>query len=236
MEDRPDPFPDLDQFRELAQRLPKVAFTAGGIVHPRVSLFAATRAGEDPGPVRERVASLWADAELTAAIARADADLRLYELAIEHPATPLPPAEAAKIAAYGMTAIEPGPDLFGLAALCDTPQPLDSFRNALRAAAPDPLAVLAAEGGRDVCALFGALIAARMAGVPVILDGANALAAAAILHALSPEAISHCASPSGSADEEAARTLGLTVVPCADPRALFSLASAILPCRALTIS
>jgi nicotinate-nucleotide--dimethylbenzimidazole phosphoribosyltransferase len=56
----------------------------------------------------------------------------------------------------------------------------------------DPLEVLRRLGGREIAAMVGAILAARIERVPVILDGYVVCAAAAIVHALSPEAIAHC--------------------------------------------
>lgn len=56
----------------------------------------------------------------------------------------------------------------------------------------DPLAILRGVGGRDVAAMVGAILAARSQKVPVVVDGFVATAAAAVVHALSPAAISHC--------------------------------------------
>lgn len=47
-----------------------------------------------------------------------------------------------------------------------------------------PLEVLAAVGGREQAALCGAILAARMARIPVLLDGFICTASAAVLHAL----------------------------------------------------
>lgn len=55
-----------------------------------------------------------------------------------------------------------------------------------------PLEVLARLGGREVAAMLGALIAARHQKVPVVIDGYVATAAAAIAHAVNPQAIDHC--------------------------------------------
>ena len=55
-----------------------------------------------------------------------------------------------------------------------------------------PLQTLAALGGREQAAICGAIIAARLAGVPVILDGYICSAAAAPLHALTAHALDHC--------------------------------------------
>ncbi|RFB79884.1 nicotinate-nucleotide--dimethylbenzimidazole phosphoribosyltransferase [Methylovirgula sp. 4M-Z18] len=60
------------------------------------------------------------------------------------------------------------------------------------AARQDPLAVLAALGGREIAAMAGAILAARLARVPVILDGYVVCAAAAVLHALDASALDHC--------------------------------------------
>jgi len=56
----------------------------------------------------------------------------------------------------------------------------------------DPLRVLAALGGRELAAIAGAILAARMARLPVLLDGYTCTAAAAVLHALRPDLLDHC--------------------------------------------
>ncbi|MCP8937660.1 nicotinate-nucleotide--dimethylbenzimidazole phosphoribosyltransferase [Alsobacter sp. SYSU M60028] len=56
----------------------------------------------------------------------------------------------------------------------------------------DPLEVLRRLGGREVAAMAGAILAARLQRVPVVLDGYVVTAAAAILHALDPSALDHC--------------------------------------------
>jgi len=56
----------------------------------------------------------------------------------------------------------------------------------------DPLEVMRRVGGREICALAGAIMAARMERIPVVLDGYVVTAAAAILHALDPSSIDHC--------------------------------------------
>lgn len=56
----------------------------------------------------------------------------------------------------------------------------------------DPLEILRRLGGREIAAMLGAILAGRIERVPVIVDGFVATAAAAILHALRPEAIDHC--------------------------------------------
>jgi nicotinate-nucleotide--dimethylbenzimidazole phosphoribosyltransferase len=56
----------------------------------------------------------------------------------------------------------------------------------------DPLEILRRLGGREVAAMAGAILAARMNRVPVIVDGYVATAAAAILFALDGKALDHC--------------------------------------------
>lgn len=56
----------------------------------------------------------------------------------------------------------------------------------------DPLEVLRRLGGREIAAICGAIIAARLQRIPVVLDGYVVCAAAAILHALDPRALDHC--------------------------------------------
>ncbi|SER48848.1 nicotinate-nucleotide--dimethylbenzimidazole phosphoribosyltransferase [Rhizobium sp. NFR03] len=56
----------------------------------------------------------------------------------------------------------------------------------------DPLEVLRRLGGREVAAMAGAILAARMQKIPVIIDGYVATAAGAILRAINPAALDHC--------------------------------------------
>jgi nicotinate-nucleotide--dimethylbenzimidazole phosphoribosyltransferase len=65
---------------------------------------------------------------------------------------------------------------------------LDLHRAFLR----QPLEVLRRMGGREIAAIAGAILAARLQRIPVILDGYVVTAAAAVLHALDPSALDHC--------------------------------------------
>lgn len=56
----------------------------------------------------------------------------------------------------------------------------------------DPLEVLRKLGGREVAAMAGAILAARLQRVPVVLDGYVVTAAAAVLKAMDPAALDHC--------------------------------------------
>jgi nicotinate-nucleotide--dimethylbenzimidazole phosphoribosyltransferase len=79
----------------------------------------------------------------------------------------------------------------------------------------DPLEVLRRLGGREVAAIAGAILAARMQRVPVVLDGYVVCAAAAVLHALDPASIAHCVAGHVSAEgahAQVLRRLGLVPV------------------------
>lgn len=71
----------------------------------------------------------------------------------------------------------------------------DAVRNAVAlhsAHLDDPLEALRRLGGRELAAMTGAILAARMQRVPVIIDGFVATAAAAVLHKCHEGALDHC--------------------------------------------
>jgi nicotinate-nucleotide--dimethylbenzimidazole phosphoribosyltransferase len=80
-----------------------------------------------------------------------------------------------------------GSDAEGLARKTDV-----VTRGARRHAGLSPLQVLAALGGREQAALCGAVLAARMARIPVMLDGYICTAAVAPLHGTTPRLLDHC--------------------------------------------
>ena len=163
----------------------------------------------------------------------AEAELRVYEMALDEPTRDfcdgpaLSDEACARAMAYGMMAVEDGIDLLALgemgianttvaAALChalyggaaaDWTGPgtgVDATGQAHkavvvadavernRALLGDPLEVLRCLGGHEIAAIAGAVVAARMARVPVLLDGYVCTAAAAVLHAVDPAALDHC--------------------------------------------
>lgn len=164
-----------------------------------------------------------------------DADLRIYELDLDHPTDDFTKGPAmsetrtANAMAYGMMAAEPGIDVLCLgemgiantttaATLCaalfggtgaDWAGPgtgvqgkalahkiavIDEALAHHRAliGQRDPLALLAAVGGEEFAAIAGAVLAARMGRIPVLLDGYACTAAAAVLHAVDRHALDHC--------------------------------------------
>ena len=213
------------------------------IERPRVAVFAGShgvaRRGVSAYPpevtqqmVRNFLAGGAAINQLAAAI---DADLRIYELDLEHPtedftqAPAMSEARAARAMAYGMMAAEPGIDVLCLgemgianttaaaalcaalfggggaewagpgtgvsgAALANKIGVIDQAlaRHSAVIAARDPLALLAALGGEELAAIAGAVVAARMGRIPVLLDGYASTAAAAVLYAVDRHALDHC--------------------------------------------
>lgn len=160
------------------------------------------------------------DAPVNALAAKADIELQLYELNPDAPtadyrAEPaMSPESAAHAVTYGMMAAQPGMHLLSLsacgagadmagqalvhalagrkidAALFDA-QAIEGLR-AHPIGDLDPLALLSVLGGYDIAAITGALIAAKLAKIPVLLEDMAGLAAAAVLHTTRPELVSHC--------------------------------------------
>lgn len=78
--------------------------------------------------------------------------------------------------------------------------------------ASEPFEVLRRVGGREFAAIVGAIIAARMEKIPVILDGYGAIAAASVLKAARPTALDHCllaSAPTETGMARAVEMLGL---------------------------
>lgn len=173
-----------------AERLRLVVYAGAHGCHPQ--------SAED---TRQLIAPLTtAEAPVVRILRQVDADLRVYELDLESATAnytqgpALTEKQAAHAMAYGMMAVEPG---LHLLALCGVGAGGDEAHKALiskLAASEDALQTLVQTGGLEVCAMLGAILAARLAKVPVLLDGFAAETAAAVLARLQPEATLHCAS------------------------------------------
>ncbi|MEE4238353.1 MAG: nicotinate-nucleotide--dimethylbenzimidazole phosphoribosyltransferase [Anderseniella sp.] len=145
--------------------------------------------------------------------------LRVFELAPELPVrdftsgAAMEEADCAATIAYGMEATAGGADLLAvraaaaghgaavaaMAACLLGPRDGGPLLTVARAAherhashADAPLEVLRRMGGRETAAVAGAIIAARMQQVPVIVDGSGAMVAALLLERLRPGAAGHC--------------------------------------------
>lgn len=169
---------------------------------PRAAIFLGRwTEGADAEAVAALDALRAGRARVSALCRAYDAELRVYEMALDEPAggadaAALTQKQCAAAMAYGMTVVEEGLDLLCLAATGPgVAQAAAALSDALftgAAAGGGPLAALARHGGHALAALAGTVTAARMAGVPVILDGFGALAAAAVLHRLNEAALDHC--------------------------------------------
>lgn len=85
------------------------------------------------------------------------------------------------------------------------------------AALADPWEALRRLGGHEIAAMTGALLAARMARVPVLLDGFVASAAASVLARAAPDALAHVQAGHRSAEAGHGRLLQrLGLVPLLD--------------------
>ena len=163
------------------------------IRHPRIALFAAAHgaAPEQTAPTGAAMGQLAKGKHALSAIAlESNADLQVYELNLDD-ATPVDDAAAAHAISYGLMAVQPGIDLLCLAALNPAAETAGEKIIADIKKGAAPLAALVRFGGLDICAMTGALAAARLSKTPVLLDGAAALAAAAVLKALRADAADH---------------------------------------------
>ena len=211
------------------------------LVHPRAAVFAGNHGvalrgvSAFPPEVTQQMVQNFIEggAAINQLCKLFDADLRVYELALDQPtadftkSVAMSDEECLRAMAYGMTAIESGLDIICLgemgignttsaAAIClalyggtagqwiGCGSGIDDIKKANktnivsdgvefhRNLLDDPLKVLAALGGFELAAIAGAILAARLAKVPVVLDGFACTAASAILHSLRPGTLDHC--------------------------------------------
>lgn len=209
--------------------------------HPRVAVFAANHGVASrgvsayPAAVTAQMVQnfIHGGAAVNQLCAVADADLRVYEMDLDHPTADfcdgpaMDEAQCVNAMAYGMMAVEPGLDLLCLgemgignstaaaalaaglfggtgadwagsgtgvdeAGRARKIAAIDQALAANQAALGDPLSVLAALGGFELAAITGAVLAARLARLPVLLDGFACTAAAAVLYRLNPRLLDHC--------------------------------------------
>jgi nicotinate-nucleotide--dimethylbenzimidazole phosphoribosyltransferase len=210
-------------------------------VHPRTAVFAGNHGVASlgvsayPAAVTAQMVKNFVDggAAVNQLCRAVDADLRVYEMALDEPtadftkAAAMSEEECAMSLAYGMMAVEPGVDLLALgemgianttsaaalaaalygggaarwvgpgtgvagAALERKIAVVEQGIALHKPAAKDGFDLLRRLGGRELAAIVGAIMAARMARVPVLLDGYASSAAAAILAAVDRHALDHC--------------------------------------------
>ena len=233
---------------------------------PRIVVFASDHgAAQGVSKTKAAVAALLdGSAPLGGLAEENNADLRLYELNLDQPTADftkgpaMDEAEGVNAILYGMMAVDAGIDaLFltgmghgaGMAAGVlarllgheNLAAALGADKVALHEGVTDPLDLLRRVGGREMAAMLGVMIAARMARAPVVIEGLGALVTAALLHRISgPLAVTHCFYVNNGAPEEAKRLaaeLGIlqaeteskskTGVPCASMVPLLRAAASV---------
>ena len=210
------------------------------MAHPRTAVFAANHGVADRGVsafpatvTAQMVQNFIAGGAAVNQLCKTfDADLRVYEMALDQPTRDftqepaMEPDECARAMAYGMMAVEANLDLLCLgemgianttaaAALAcalfggdpadwvgrGTGVSGDALARKTEAVTAgverhgglqDPLELLAALGGLEFAAIAGAVMAARLARTPVVLDGFACTVAAAVLWKADPTALDHC--------------------------------------------
>jgi nicotinate-nucleotide--dimethylbenzimidazole phosphoribosyltransferase len=175
------------------------------IRRPILALYAGA-----PGPgqleaaeqARAQLEAVASGGAVVARLATAQgAGLEAFDLAIDRPigeianGPALGEREAAATMAFGMEVLAKQPDLLMLSEIA--PAGTHNAAAVARAAlhgdgSIDGLEILRHYGGREIAAIAGAILGARIQKVPVILDGFGATAAAAALRQVDPHAIDHC--------------------------------------------
>ena len=256
------PGPDLDAAKRTAAREAVLTKPAGALArleeitqwmatwqgkhpptveHPRVAVFAgnhgvaALGVSAYPAEVTKQMVLNFTSggAAINQLCKNADADLRVYEMALDQPTADftkepaMSEGDCARAMAYGMTCVEPGIDLLAVgemgianttsasamtaalfggngaawagpgtgvhgAQLQRKAEVIDLGLKKHRDVLSDPLRVLQCLGGQELAAIVGAVIAARIAKVPVLLDGFATTAAASVLYRIDSQALDHC--------------------------------------------
>ena len=191
------------------------------LIRPIVALYAGAYGPADADLLRARLEAVAAGGAGVNALAQGQgAGLEAFDLAVDRPVGDMALREAmserecAATMAFGMEALAKQPDVLVLGSIvagdepacaavalalyggaADDWSPLHAERAAEAVARTGgglgPLEALRQFGGREIAAMAGALLAARSQGVPVVLDGYGAAAAAAVLHAVDEGAIAH---------------------------------------------
>jgi nicotinate-nucleotide--dimethylbenzimidazole phosphoribosyltransferase len=170
---------------------------AARVLRPVIALYAGAHAGAgDVADVRARMEAIAAGgAPVSRAAQHLGAGLDVFDLAVDRPvsAEGMSERECAATMAFGMEALAKQPDLLILGAFgAGVEAAASALLEALERDRTQPLESLRRFGGRQAAAIAGAILAAGVQRTPVLLDGAAALAAAAVLHSLEPAAIAHC--------------------------------------------
>ena len=190
--------------------------------HPRLSLFAGHHgfaSGTSPESVNNYVKkSVEGSSAINRLCANANMDLRLYEMDLDGGTQncleygfALSGDEFVKSVAYGMMAVEPSLDLLAVSSLGNGTQNAAEAICAIHglktkvsdellnkklnetARAAKGLDTIPMIGGYEIAAMCGLIIAARLAQIPVLLEGVIGLSAVAILTHENKHACDHVA-------------------------------------------
>ena len=174
---------------------------------------------------------------------RVDSELRVYEMDLETPTADvietasLDEGAGAQAIAYGMMCVEQGIDLIALSEISYandanisalvahllsedvadwvvSQDHVDICNKMTKPVNGDSLNVAVHYGGLEICAMIGAILAARMGRVPVILDTYGACTAALVLEKIQPGSTSHCiaASPQNRIHKNLIEKMGTVMV------------------------
>lgn len=167
----------------------------------------------------------------------ANTDLRLYEMdpedASDAEGDALTSADLVRSMAYGMMAVEPGLDLMAAGAFGHgsatsakalialhtghTSDDLSVARLMKAAGTSKGLSALTSIGGYELAALCGAIIAARLANCPILLEGVQGYAAYLVLASENPALADHCRLCGTSDVKDAQLELSIPVITTSEP-------------------
>lgn len=157
--------------------------------HPRIALFVS---GHDETAIARTVNALYrTDGDLTSLAGTANADLQIYEMK-QSAGGAFSEAEATQALAYGMMSVQNGVDFLSIALpVPESAAAAITIKSAIKNG-NDPLTALMQAARADICAAVGAAIAARLARIPVLLDGSAAAIVIDIIDAIKPLQALHC--------------------------------------------
>lgn len=234
----------LGALAELAGWLASWRGPAVQVRRPVIALYISAQAsphGDPAAAAQARLEHLAAGGGQVSLLARSvGAGVEVFDLASARPSPDpahrpsMSERECAATMAFGMEALAKEPDVLVLsdatagagvaaeallAALCGKASEEAGAAAVLARVQGEgtaaPLDLLRQIGGRGTAAILGALVAAGTQRTPVLIDGASALAAAAVLHAIKADALDHVRlghAPPEPWARRAAHRLGLTPV------------------------
>jgi Phosphoribosyltransferase len=161
------------------------------IFHPRLAIYAGPSGTNTSAQTAHHNIIMsninLADGVLGTLCQMANADLRVYDLSAA-PAI-MTPENLVRAMSYGMMVIEPGVDFMMATA---TSAGLDAaIARLLKTADTDPLTLLLEHGSQELAALMGAVLAAKLANKPMVLEGLSGLVVAELLNRANPGAVGH---------------------------------------------